>query len=287
MEDKINSFNKHAVGCVDVVTSSETGTALRWRDLEPIAQQAEWDCGIACVETILQLTKLRMESRSKLLKLVGTRSIWTIDLVFLLYSLGVHDIALWTTCPGIDPMYADWSFYKQAVLADGARVKTRFEEAMRLGVPIRIALLPTSAFIPAKYSQRLVETKLSTKTVSPPTGMGVKGKELIWIVLVDQRRLMYRPCTKQRWWDTLWDRLGSLRSIAGRLQPSGYRGHYIVIVDYCPMTDSFIVLDPAHPVRGLHLRRQILNDARLAPGTDADTIMVPLPTPLASPNSKT
>lgn len=248
------------------------------RILTPVAQQADWDCGIACVEMVLWFLRGEPFCRTTLLALVGTQSVWTIDLVLLLHSAGVRSVVFWTTCVGIEPMYADWPFYRNAFVSDRARVETRFAEAARNGIRIRSELLPTEALIPAKYSEYLTEHGLLTTDSFAQVIGDIDGRDVVWIVLVDQRRLRYGPRqTHISWWDKPLGYLILLQSVIGWLPRSGFRGHYVVVVDYCPAVDAFVVFDPACPTGALNLQRHVLNDARLAPGTDGDTIMVPLP----------
>lgn len=117
--------------------------------LQHIPQQATWDCGIACLQMILThvaasapFSSLSIPpSRDALLARVGTRSIWTIDLLYLLkpYLTGSQRaVFLVTASPGVCVRHATLSYYTKAGQfgVDRKRVLRLFRAALGNGLRV-------------------------------------------------------------------------------------------------------------------------------------------------------
>jgi len=147
-----------------------TNTMRQQRQATRIAhcrQLERWDCGIASVQIVLrwlrdddapacgpnsslQLTKEEETERDWILKTVDTQSIWTIDLLILLYKLmnrrtsetNGEDMPQQLSCLytsiklEVDESYYDLRYYKTAFSKDVVRVTKGFEMAADLGLPM-------------------------------------------------------------------------------------------------------------------------------------------------------
>uniref|UniRef100_A0A8C9Q7Y6 Guanylyl cyclase domain containing 1 n=1 Tax=Spermophilus dauricus TaxID=99837 RepID=A0A8C9Q7Y6_SPEDA len=97
----------------------------------PIIQQLyHWDCGLACSRMVLrylgQLDDGEFESALQELRL--TRSIWTIDLAYLMRHFGVRH-RFCTQTLGVDKGYKNQSFYRKHFDTEETRVNQLFAEA--------------------------------------------------------------------------------------------------------------------------------------------------------------
>jgi hypothetical protein len=245
------------------------------RVLAPLTQRADWDCGITCVENVFRYFCRPVPERSRLEELAGSRSTWTIDLVLLLHKTGFLNVAFWTTFAGINPAFKDWPFYRKAIESDAARVQSRFVLAQRLGIPVFSTLLPTMALIPAAYRAPHPDCGYKAPSLTVSKASVRPGSSPVWIVLVDRRHLRYSCPLPVRWSSKVltWIREQLFHAFRS-LDDSNFQGHYVLVLEYCPEIDAFLVMDPAEPRAGLHVERCVLDKARLAPGTDADIIRV-------------
>eukprot|EP00070_Physeter_catodon_P034696 XP_028341590.1 protein GUCD1 isoform X2 [Physeter catodon] len=97
----------------------------------PIIQQLyHWDCGLACSRMVLrylgQLDDSEFESALQELRL--TRSIWTIDLAYLMRHFGVRH-RFCTQTLGVDKGYKNQSFYRKHFDTEETRVNQLFAQA--------------------------------------------------------------------------------------------------------------------------------------------------------------
>ncbi|XP_027432272.1 protein GUCD1 isoform X1 [Zalophus californianus] len=97
----------------------------------PIIQQLyHWDCGLACSKMVLRylgpLDDGEFESALQELRL--TRSIWTIDLAYLMRHFGVRH-RFCTQTLGVDKGYKNQSFYRKHFDTEETRVNQLFAQA--------------------------------------------------------------------------------------------------------------------------------------------------------------
>ena len=122
--------------------------------VEHIFQTKSWDCGIACALMVCRALGLKSVQPETLEKLIGTESVWTIDLAVALKRLGVS-LTFFTTATSANPAYADhvretvqcgWMsslfaleqpFYKDDMEDDERRVAELFAAAPKLGLTVR------------------------------------------------------------------------------------------------------------------------------------------------------
>mmetsp|Transcript_14276 Transcript_14276/g.45747 ORF Transcript_14276/g.45747 Transcript_14276/m.45747 type:complete len:306 (+) Transcript_14276:100-1017(+) len=202
-----------------------------------MAQAADWDCGLACVQ--MALLSLDVPPPACSLKQLRARlssdSVWTADLVYLLASYGIQCEYLTSelSAGASSAEKAGSAFYASSLEADAARVDALFARAAsEEGVSIRCCKLGANELWNA-----------------------LRDDDQLAIVLVDGRMLYAR---------------------AGRPPDGDFEGHYVLLVGLDDTTDSFRVKDPARSDRTAVVAAKRLADARAVPGTDDDVILVPL-----------
>ncbi|KAK9700069.1 hypothetical protein RND81_08G215500 [Saponaria officinalis] len=102
-----------------------------------ISQLSNWDCGLACILMVLETMGISNCSLHSLEKLCGTRSIWTVDLAYLLQSYSVL-FRYFTVTLGANPNFSMESFYKDQLPHDLVRVDLLFQKALEAGIKIEI-----------------------------------------------------------------------------------------------------------------------------------------------------
>uniref|UniRef100_A0A7S3VZ52 Guanylyl cyclase n=1 Tax=Emiliania huxleyi TaxID=2903 RepID=A0A7S3VZ52_EMIHU len=175
-----------------------------------MAQAADWDCGLACVQ--MALLSLDVPPPACSLKQLRARlssdSVWTADLVYLLASYGIQCEYLTSelSAGASSAEKAGSAFYASSLEADAARVDALFARAAsEEGVSIRCCKLGANELWNA-----------------------LRDDDQLAIVLVDGRMLYAR---------------------AGRPPDGDFEGHYVLLVGLDDTTDSFRVKDPARSDR--------------------------------------
>ena len=223
--------------------------------LSHVQQRERWDCGLACLEMVMQWVDQHNSSHQQhtvivddyykwMIDHVKTESVWTVDLVILLDELLLGPRANYlfvSTCMSVNNELHDLEYYEKAFCHDCIRVEALFDR-------IRTHSLPA-----------VQTSRLSLQTVQDV----VQRDDCVAIALVDNS-ILTRPRKQQQ-------------------RP--YAGHYIVLAgvtrdakhlkkaneaqrDVC-----FVIYNPA--VGGpLYLSLGDFERAWRAEGTDEDIIFV-------------
>jgi len=134
----------------NVVRTKEKETHIR---SQHILQQASWDCGVACLQMILAYAATSGAARSSsspsfppptrdaLVAQVGTDSIWTVDLLFLLQQYvnrTQREVFFTTITPGVCSHYSTLAYYNKGgqFASDRDRVLRLFCAAKNKGLRI-------------------------------------------------------------------------------------------------------------------------------------------------------
>ncbi|KAJ2783372.1 hypothetical protein H4R18_001739 [Coemansia javaensis] len=237
----------------------------RLHPVSKVLQQAEWDCGLACVCMVVRAFGQPTCTVAQLARQAGTESVWTIDLALLLHrNLGAADFTYYTTCVGVNPSHAGAGFYSGALEGDEARILRLFAVAQqRLAiVELEIPLLDLQRFLVHRHYVALLlvdagalqcmacragknpSSPSSSSSFSPSSPRGV----LTWLDRWRQRR--------------------------GRRR--GYLGHYILLIAFVPALDVFVYRDPAITDEFCIASAATIDAARRRPGTDSDCIIIKL-----------
>ncbi|XP_029777615.1 protein GUCD1 isoform X2 [Suricata suricatta] len=213
----------------------------------PIIQQLyHWDCGLACSKMVLrylgQLDDNEFESALQELRL--TRSIWTIDLAYLMRHFGVRH-RFCTQTLGVDKGYKNQSFYRKHFDTEETRVNQLFAQA--------------------KACKVLVEKcTVSVKDIQEHLAQGH-----VAIVLVNSGVLHCDLCSSPVKYCCF--------------APSGhrcfcrtpdYQGHFIVLRGYNRATGCIFYNNPAYADRMCSTSISNFEEARTSYGTDEDILFV-------------
>uniref|UniRef100_A0A671F9M4 Guanylyl cyclase domain containing 1 n=1 Tax=Rhinolophus ferrumequinum TaxID=59479 RepID=A0A671F9M4_RHIFE len=213
----------------------------------PIIQQLyHWDCGLACSRMVLrylgQLDDGEFESALQELQL--TRSIWTIDLAYLMRHFGVRH-RFCTQTLGVDKGYKNQSFYRKHFDTEETRVNQLFAQA--------------------KASKVLVEKC----TVSVQDIQAHLAQGHVAIVLVNSGVLHCDLCSSPAKYCCF-----APRGHRCFCRTPDYQGHFIVLRGYNRVTGSIFYNNPAYADRMCSTSVSNFEEARTSYGTDEDILFV-------------
>ena len=101
------------------------------------AQQQEWDCGLACVQMVLETLGLEECTHEMLRARLSSDSVWSIDLAYLLADFGVACQFLSANLGQVDEASKEGeAFYGASLAEDAARVRLLFAAAPGEGVGV-------------------------------------------------------------------------------------------------------------------------------------------------------
>jgi len=160
--------------------------------------------------------------RKEILKLLGTKSIWSIDLLIALYKLtnANHDISRPMTFPlsllfcsanlGVDENYSNFTYYETSFAKDKFRVDKRFQLAKTLEIPMYLI----SNKIKGEPSAILLQHVINL----------LNRKDCIAIALIDNNILLRLQNAKE-------DNSDIIRPEDQPLETTcPYSGHYIILL---------------------------------------------------------
>ncbi|XP_070331778.1 protein GUCD1 isoform X3 [Odocoileus virginianus] len=213
----------------------------------PIIQQLyHWDCGLACSRMVLrylgQLDDAEFERALQELRL--TRSIWTIDLAYLMRRFGVRH-RFCTRTLGVDKGYKNQSFYRKHFDTEETRVNQLFAQA--------------------KTCKVLVEKWVSVQDIQAHLAQGH-----VAIVLVNSGVLRCDACSRPPKYCCFTP--GGPRCLC---RSPDYQGHFIVLRGYSRAAGCIFYNNPAYADPGM-CSASISNfeEARTSYGTDEDILFV-------------
>lgn len=263
--------------------------------MQRIPQDENWDCGVACLQMILQwirreklcLPDLHQE-RQYLLNKLGTQSIWTADLVCLLDQIVSHtapahhhraSYLLCSTSLQVEQDYQDFEYYQDTFATDTQRIAHLFQYT----IPARRIPVLQVNYLPLSSLKKLVE--------QPNT---------VAMVLVDNTVLLRQgqhasPSTNP---SSAISQAKSAHSTASDQASATYAGHYLVVTGteqaQPTIVQSAYGFEPHNPLDAMycftvcnpgqhahtndqgvmHIAPTLLERAWRAQGTDEDVIFV-------------
>ncbi|KAI8368193.1 Guanylyl cyclase [Radiomyces spectabilis] len=215
-----------------------------------IMQNTYWDCGLASLAMVLRGLGVNC-GVDDLAKQCPVKSIWTIDLAFLLRNY-VQDFTYYTSYLGSRKEYQDAKFYQDDFDEDEKRVNKLFAIAKSCSVHVVRMVLPLDDFKRFLHCRRFVI-----------------------VALINARLLDCQLCRTRQ--GCLASMCGHLDLVLERFKGYDYLGHFIVLIGYDPTTDVFIYRDPAKPDEFCTASAELIDRARQSEGTDHDCIVVKLP----------
>ena len=227
--------------CVPSRGGADPEEGFTYTALRHVRQSFSWDCGLACVMMVLQ-HKGMSAPLEEMMTIAGTKSVWTVDLAYILSRYSV-DFTFYTVTDGVRPEYGDEAFYKVDIDADMVRVNKLFETAASLNISI---------------DKRSVEVDEILECVARG-GMA--------ITLVDKRLL---PTGS------------TIARLIQQHVNIGFVGHYVIVCGYNPRTRCVLVADPACSDARTPVSVAEYDAARKAFGTDEDLLLIGPPAPPAN-----
>ncbi|CAF1364805.1 unnamed protein product [Adineta steineri] len=205
-----------------------------------LQQNSNWDCGITCLQMIIDYYHLDLSTFNHLLHTYEcNKSTWTIDLLHLLHQSSIEAI-LHTITIGCSSTYDNVPYYENLIDKDRERVNKLFaNEASNVK-------LGSVEWLDIK--RHLIEYRTPC------------------LVLIDANKTECCTCKK-----TTFDRI--LDALVPTIS-SSYQGHYIVVIGYIENeTNEFIrYVDPAKKDGFCTTTKENFDLARKAFGTDEDVI---------------
>jgi len=208
-------------------------------DTPVVRQRSNWDCGIACVASVMTATRgvsvdLKAVSDAIPKEAIKDRSVWTIDLAYGLKAMGVDEFLSTSISEGVDPSHEALGFYSKGFQEDELRVNGLIRDAEKNRVTLQRRSVPLEEL--AKFAQ-------------------LPGTKVIALVnSVDLEDSVF-SCF-QRYWT------------------GGFVGHYVVVYGHCPISQGFLCMDPAGYNNLKFVKSSVLERARQARGTDEDLIFL-------------
>jgi len=220
-----------------------------------VLQKYSWDCGLACVQTLLRACGA--PGYESLYSMVTPGNLWTIDLAFLLWKFGV-DFSYCTTCIGVNIDHSNLDFYAATLAEDAPRVNKLFSDAQDIGMKVE-------------------NRSLDVTTVRSHIKQGLPV-----IVLIDASVLRWDyPLQEVDFPDAAGlssssSDLNFDSNLAVEPPLPEYVGHYILVVDYHDETDEFAYFDPNF-LSEKRIKSDVLDKARKSSGTDEDILFIHSP----------
>eukprot|EP00736_Rhodelphis_marinus_P011251 Rmarinus@m.4592 len=219
--------------------------------VQHIHQSHNWDCGLACSEMALRFWGYENCSLKTLQEACGTKSVWTIDIAYLLQLFGL-ECELRTMILGVHPDYKNESYYVKDWDTDALRVNSLFQSAEEHGITV----------VKGHVSDEEIICHL--------------GKYGLAIVLVDRSKLSCTDAATSSS-SSSSSSLYSVGSLWSALQRKAFVGHYVLIVGHCTASQSFFLKDPACSHGWCEVPCRMLRAARTAFGTDEDILFLHAP----------
>ena len=201
--------------------------------LTHVRQSYSWDCGLACVMMVLQ-HKGMSAPLEEMMKIAGTKSVWTVDLAYILSRYGV-DFTFYTVTDGVRPEYGTEAFYKLDIDADMVRVNKLFETASQLNITIDKRSVDVSEILECVQRGGMVITLVDKRLL--PTGSTIA-------------RLIHQQLA------------------------AGFVGHYVIVCGHQPRTQCVLITDPACGEGRTAVPIAEYEAARKAFGTDEDLLLI-------------
>ncbi|EGC40294.1 hypothetical protein DICPUDRAFT_146833 [Dictyostelium purpureum] len=259
-------------------------------DIESIKQDSNWDCGVACISSVLKWSNKENYQFGIINEIINTKSIWSIDLSNALTQLQVPHI-YYTNSIGVRNDYSENKYYKDNWESDTLRVNQLFFKSLNTA-PCNLVLIGSEKQLPI---QQFIEHI---------------SKKLPIILLVDSNFLNCSKCnTKNDIYDdnnnnnhistklNSGDYLNEIRdnvannendntnnidnnniynktNNTNKMNDDSFFGHYIVLVGYNYETKEIIYIDPSSNQLYCTISEQDLDNARMKPGTDLDCIFI-------------
>jgi hypothetical protein len=271
-DEQCDFADSDASGAAEAAAAARVNSFHLIARVERVLQLDNWDCGVACCETVLRSRGRSEPTRDQLVEAIATQSAWTVDLALVLHTLCKVSCQLFTTQPSAQGAYSELEYYKNMLDNDKERVNAGFVRAAALGVPIHV------------------------RSVALPEILEWIGDDSLVIALVDARYLRCVCCDDER--AMLADMLPSTelaRRLAAPTEPQslmqrllfpirplpssddvrGYAGHYVTLCGFDRELQLLFIANPGkHQAELCAVTFEGFDRARKQFGTDEDLVRI-------------
>ena len=183
-----------------------------------------------------------LDSYEELIEMIGIKSVWTIDIFFLLKNLKIDCITM-TKELEINEEFDDHPFYSKEIKEDRKRISKL----------VRRIKEEELAFFKRSLDMREIINEL-------------KEGNCIFIILLND---MYSFCEKC---DYKIEKF--LKNCLLFCFPKIYQGHYVLLFDYDEKKNVFLIKDPSNKDSFCQIKEETLESARKSFGTEEDLIII-------------
>jgi hypothetical protein len=221
-----------------------------------VRQNFKWDCGIAC---ILMLMRTRgdqgMRTREDLIALVGTNSVWTVDLAYIMHKCGLSCV-FHTVMEGVREEYAAETFYKDELDEDRARVEKLFRGARTAGVAVKTEAVTIAQIAAAVLQGRLAIVLTDRRILRPKSdekeaaGLRTRSERVSYKTRATSSKSRAgttgsEAASAAKAYDKAWVSSERDATIVSAELSGSFTGHYVVRISICCMLASSRLLTTA------------------------------------------
>jgi hypothetical protein len=239
--------------------------------VERVVQLDNWDCGVACCETVLRSRGRHEPTREQLVATIS-RSPWTVDFALALHHECNVRCTLFTTQASATHEYAELDFYKATFRGDEERVNAAFARAKALDVPICVRSVPLDELLDWLVAGSLVIALVDARFLRC---VCCDDERAMLAAMLPSAELAHRLAAPAEV-PTLLDRLlFPHKALPADDDVKGYAGHYIVVCGFHRALRLVFYANPNDTRPELCAATlDVFDRARKQFGTDEDLIRV-------------
>lgn len=240
--------------------------------VERVVQHDDWDCGVACCETVLRSRGRVEPTREQLIDAIATRSPWTVDFALALHHACGVACALFTTQASATHAYSELDFYKAAFATDEERVNATFARAKALDVPINVRSVPLDELLDWLSDDSLIIALVDARFLRCVCCDDDRAVLAAMLPSAELARRLAAPDEPPSLLDRL---LFPSRAMPSSDDVRGYAGHYVVVCGFSHDLRLVFFANPNdHRPELCAATFEVFDCARKQFGTDEDLIRI-------------
>lgn len=244
--------------------------------VERVLQQDNWDCGVACCETVLRSRGRSEPTRDQLIEAIATQSPWTIDLALVLHTRCEVSCQLFTTQPSAQSAYSELEFYKGKLDNDTERVNAGFARAAALGVPIHVRAVALAEILEWIGDDSLVIALVDARYLRCVCCDDERAMLADMLPSTELARRLAAPTEPQSLMQRL---LSPIQALPSSDDVHGYAGHYVTLCGFDRALQLLIIANPGrHQAELCAVTFETFDRARRQFGTDEDLVRIAIST---------
>lgn len=240
--------------------------------VERVLQLGDWDCGVACCETVLRSRGRNEPTRDQLIEAIATRSPWTVDLALVLHTLCDVSCQLFTTQPSAQGAYSELEFYKDKLDNDKERVNAGFVRAAALNVPVHVRSVPLEEILEWIADESLVIALVDARYLRCVCCDDERAMIADMLPSAELARRLAAPTEQQSLMQRL---LFPIKALPSSEDVNGYAGHYVTLCGFDRERQLLFFANPGKQRAELCAATfEVFDRARKQFGTDEDLVRV-------------